>query len=69
MRKLLPYLPLLALGPVTGPLTGLGLHYARGGRWLLASACWAGIGVFWLVVPPLTAALLTYDAHLLSGAR
>lgn len=57
MRRLLPYLPLLLVGPVAGPLLALGVLCASRRQWVRAGLCFTGVGLDLFGVPLLTAAL------------
>lgn len=51
MRKLLPFLPVLLAGPVTGPLLALAVVCGRRGQWARAGFCIAALGAFWVLAP------------------
>ena len=59
-------LAFVALGPVSGPIAAFALHSARRGQWWRVAASGAALIAFYTVAPALLAALLGYDAALLS---
>lgn len=63
MKRTLILLPLLALGPLTGPLTMGVARYARRRRWGMAAVCALGLAEVWLGLPAILAGELGILAH------
>jgi hypothetical protein len=62
MRRFLPFLPFLALGPVSGPLAALLVADLRRGRALRAALWGALLAAFWGAYPAL-AAYAIHELH------
>ena len=60
LRRAALYAPLLALGPVTGPLVGLATISFRRRRPVVGALALAGIALFWLGAPTVLAAELRF---------
>jgi len=58
IRRAAQLAPLLALGPVTGPLVALAAVSFRNRRPIVGALALAGVGVFWLGAPAVLAAEL-----------
>ena len=63
MKRWLPYAPLLALGPVTGPLLGLAWYYAGRHQYARATLALLGIVAFYLLTPLALTVLITWEIH------